>query len=449
MHVMRRSVKILRFNARLATVLTLSIVWQNAFADKCPCDIYADGGTPCVAAHSTVRALYSSYNGPLYQVKRKSDNKTLDIPLLKQGGYVNTAVQDSFLKGTTGTISIIYDQSEKANHMPISPPVHWLPNGGTPVSATGGKTMVNGHPVYGIYVLPDGGGGSGNTYRNNQAKGLATGSQPEGMYMVVDGKHYNGRCCFDYGNVETSGNYEGPGTMETLLWGNVTNWSRGTGNGPWVMADLESGVFAGTPANATIQSNTPIVANFVTAMLKGSTTQFTLRGGNAQSGGLETKFDGDRPFPARKFGAVELGTGGDGSAGGEGTFYEGAITIGRPTDSVENAVQANIVAAGYGSSVTPTREVGNTLRPSYMFKVSYNPSNVNVVIGYTLQNARRVSMNIIDFHGRQIAEIASGITQAGRHETVWNAKNVPAGVYFCRITIEDMEEWTGKIIVGK
>ncbi|MEV1205523.1 arabinofuranosidase catalytic domain-containing protein [Microbispora rosea] len=44
-----------------------------------PCDIYAAGGTPCVAAHSTTRALYSSYNGPLYQVMRTSDNATRDI----------------------------------------------------------------------------------------------------------------------------------------------------------------------------------------------------------------------------------------------------------------------------------------------------------------------------------------------------------------------------------
>src|SRR2546430_14586911 len=32
-----------------------------------PCDAFAAGGGPCVAAHSTVRALYSAYNGPLYQ----------------------------------------------------------------------------------------------------------------------------------------------------------------------------------------------------------------------------------------------------------------------------------------------------------------------------------------------------------------------------------------------
>ncbi|KAG5915040.1 hypothetical protein E4U42_000172, partial [Claviceps africana] len=33
-----------------------------------PCDIYAAGGTACVAAHSTTRALYAAYTGPLYQV---------------------------------------------------------------------------------------------------------------------------------------------------------------------------------------------------------------------------------------------------------------------------------------------------------------------------------------------------------------------------------------------
>ena len=48
-----------------------------------PCDIYAAAGDPCVAAHSTTRALYASYNGPLYQVLRQSDGKTLDIGVVQ------------------------------------------------------------------------------------------------------------------------------------------------------------------------------------------------------------------------------------------------------------------------------------------------------------------------------------------------------------------------------
>ena len=60
-------------------------------------------------------------------------------------------------------------------------------------------------------------------------------------------------------------------------------------------------------------------------------------------------------------GAIILGIGDDNSDNAEGTFYEGAMTIGYPSDATDNSVQADIVAAGYqttaeGSSlnVAPT-----------------------------------------------------------------------------------------------
>ena len=53
-------------------------------ATKGPCDIYAEDGGPCVAAHSTVRALYGGYSGPLYQVK-KADGTTMDIGVARGG----------------------------------------------------------------------------------------------------------------------------------------------------------------------------------------------------------------------------------------------------------------------------------------------------------------------------------------------------------------------------
>ena len=69
-----------------------------------PCDLYAAAGDACVAAHSTTRALYASYNGPLYQVLRQSDGKTLDIgvvqpvaaPVPDAGGYADAAALDAF-----------------------------------------------------------------------------------------------------------------------------------------------------------------------------------------------------------------------------------------------------------------------------------------------------------------------------------------------------------------
>ena len=94
-----------------------------------PCDIYAAAGAPCAAAHSTTRALYASYNGPLYQVLRQSDGKTLDIgvvqpvasPVSDAGGYANAAAHDAFCAHTYCWITTIYDQSPKHNDLTRRP----------------------------------------------------------------------------------------------------------------------------------------------------------------------------------------------------------------------------------------------------------------------------------------------------------------------------------------
>jgi hypothetical protein len=43
-----------------------------------------------------------------------------------------------------------------------------------------------------------------------------------------------------------------------------------------------------------------------------------------------------------------MGIGGDNSNGGVGTFLEGALTAGVADDATDDAVHADIVAAGYG-----------------------------------------------------------------------------------------------------
>ena len=53
----------------------LSLIYTAAVLGAGPCDIYQTGGTPCMAAHSTVRALYGAYSGPLYTVKRCTFSK--------------------------------------------------------------------------------------------------------------------------------------------------------------------------------------------------------------------------------------------------------------------------------------------------------------------------------------------------------------------------------------
>src|SRR5512142_137247 len=77
-----------------------------------PGDIYKAAGCPLVAAHSTTRALYASYNGPLYQVMRQSDGKTWDSTVVQPsagdaGGYADAVAQDAFCSGTYCWITTI------------------------------------------------------------------------------------------------------------------------------------------------------------------------------------------------------------------------------------------------------------------------------------------------------------------------------------------------------
>jgi hypothetical protein len=316
-------------------------------AASLPCDIYAAAGAPCVAAHSTVRALYAAYSGPLYQVKRASDNTTTNIGTLTAGGYANAAAQNSFCAGTSCIITEIYDQSPQHNNLTIQGPGG---NGGQDVGANAAAlpVTVGGHQVYGVFVSP------GVGYRNNTTTGVATGAQPQGAYMVASGTHVNGGCCFDYGNAETNSRDNGNGHMDAINFGTECWFAPCSGSGPWVQADLENGLFAG--ANGSDTNNKGNSGAFVTALLKNNgTTTYAIKGGNAQSGSLTTWYNGPLPnlggyAPMHQEGAIILGTGGDNSNSSAGSFFEGVMTSGYPTDAADNAVQANIVSSGYGSA---------------------------------------------------------------------------------------------------
>ena len=69
------------------------------------------------------------------------------------------------------------------------------------------------------------------------------------------------------------------------------------GGGPWVGADLESGMYYGG-GNVTVinTQNQPLPYDFVSLTLKGRTDGFMLKGGDATKGTQTTMFDGPRPF---------------------------------------------------------------------------------------------------------------------------------------------------------
>jgi hypothetical protein len=337
----------------MAVVTTLVTTAAPArAASSLPCDIYTQYGTPCVAAYSMDRALYASYDGPLYQVQRASDGTTDNIGLLSAGGDVNAAEQNSFCQGTSCTVTELFDQSPEGNNLTIEgaggngPADHGAPAAALPIT-------IDGNPAYGLNIM----GHTG--YRDDSTRGIAVNGAAESMYMLASGTHVNTGCCFDFGNAETNNDDNGAGHMDSV---NLTTYCGSnsapcTGNGPWVEADMENGQWMGNGSNPHDTGNN---SDFVTAMLanNGQNT-FELEGGNGQSGGLTTYYDGSLPSayePMHQEGAIVLGTGGDNSQTDIGTFYEGVMTSGFPSQTAENAVQASITAAGY--SLLPTEPAG-------------------------------------------------------------------------------------------
>jgi len=369
-----------------------------------PCDILASAGTPCVAAHSTTRALFGSYNGSLYQVRRASDGATTNIGLLAAGGYANAAAQDSFCANTTCVVTVLYDQTSRHNDLTVEGP------GGAggqdnPVPADALPVTAGGHTVYGLSFS----GVMG--YRDNSTSGVARGGQAEGMYMVTSGTHVNNRCCFDYGNAETNNLDNGNGHMDALNFGTECWFSPCDGSGPWVQADLENGLFQSNVGHSTNTSNTGNRSSYVTAMLKNNGQNFfALKDGNAQSGGLSTRYSGALPTspsgysPMHLEGAIVLGTGGDNSNGSIGSFFEGVMTAGLPSDAAESSVQSNITAVGYGG---PSPVASGTLNPGSTISLRATTS------GFTTRYIRHQNDNVVT------SDVSSGSSALDKNDASW------------------------------
>jgi len=396
---------------------------------KGPCDIYAAAGDPCVAAHSTTRALYAAYNGPLYQILRQSDGKTLDIgvvqpsasPVADAGGYADAAAQDAFCANTYCWIARIYDQSPKHNDLTQAP------RGGFSGPAMGGfnnvpvadmaPITIMGHKAYGVFIEP------GMGLRNDNPKGTAVDDQAEGQYWVVNGLHFNSGCCFDYGNAEIDSRDDDNGTMETAYYGDAPYWYHGNSAGPWIMTDQENNlVGCVNPDGPKLCASLPNIAwRFVTAMAKGEPHHWTSMGGDAQRGELSVMFDGPRVNatydPMRKQGAILLGNGGDNSNGSQGTFYEGAMTAADtfPTDATDQLVQANVVAANYDVQGLSLAPASATATPPGLQTFSPGSSQDTTVTFTNTTGAPAAGVKLsIALPGKQWAAVVEGTSETSK-----------------------------------
>ncbi|MBN1608282.1 MAG: hypothetical protein JW940_16750 [Polyangiaceae bacterium] len=314
-----------------------------------PCDTYAAAETPCVAAYSMVRLLSSSYSGPLYQVRKGGSptgegGTTQDIP--SKDGFGDADAQDAFCGTETCTVSKLYDQSGRANDLVVAKKGCYPGTSSEDdfeSDATRRALTVSGHRVYALETQAHEG------YRNNDGAGMSVGSEPQGIYAVANGKRFGSACCWDFGNGSKDNCYGPTGSTNALFFGTAF-WGRGAGSGPWFMGDFDAGVWSGGDgtSSAANNENPSLAVEYAFGILKSRSDNYAIRVGNAQTGTLTTAYDGSAPAPWQMQGSIILGIASDNSNASWGTFFEGAITSGRPDDATDEAVLRNVQIARYG-----------------------------------------------------------------------------------------------------
>jgi len=281
-----------------------------------------------------------------------SGGTTKDIGMTADG-YADSAAQDTFCMGSTCTVSKLYDQSGNGNDLSrgaAGPPGNGTRSGENDYESTANKLSVTagGHKVYALYMAEYEG------YRtplSMKAKGVSMGNTDQGIYELADGTHAGTACCWDFGSV--SPDPKQYVTMNTIFFGKGF-WDTGAGSAPWFMGDFEGGVWAGGSSSKTGNKNamnpSMMGVNFALGILHTPVGKYALRMADiATAADLTTAYDGAIVSGKTwgNAGGVALGIGGDNSNNSWGTFYEGAMTNGSPTNATDALIMANIKAVGY------------------------------------------------------------------------------------------------------
>ncbi len=334
-----------------------------------PGDVAQAADTPMVAAHGMTRALFASYDGPLFRALRVSDSEEMDIGVVAAGGLVDTAALSAFCEGTACKVATLYDQSGNGNDLwraddpnenqpgtvrpcDLLDIEYWQMSDGTrmPIAVEKGAMWKD----------------KSQCLRNrDRTNNMPVGADPQTEYAIFHAEYLNNNCCFNYGNTGNAVHYTGPGTLTAINFSKIEFWSKGLGEGPWPMVDFETGVYAGNtakcgsgvpdsvPCTATGENPNPSVTfDIVTMLFKhDGVAHWVVKSANAQEGPFSVNIDlPTLPVgysPLKQEGGLGIGEGGAGDPNGTGGFSEGAVMAGETSEATDVAIQASI-AGVYG-----------------------------------------------------------------------------------------------------
>lgn len=131
-------------------------------------------------------------------------------------------------------------------------------------------------------------------------------------------------------------------------------------------------------------------------------------------------------------------------------IYDGSITISQQfgkgihelaIDSSKNKwmiIDSTGVLVYNENGIVSAEEYSDKVPSDLLLLNNYpNPFNPSTVIGYHIPKPSDVQLTIFDMLGREIQLLVSEYKSAGNYEAIFNGKEYPSGVYFCRLKADN------------
>ncbi|MEQ9103249.1 MAG: T9SS type A sorting domain-containing protein [Rhodothermales bacterium] len=118
----------------------------------------------------------------------------------------------------------------------------------------------------------------------------------------------------------------------------------------------------------------------------------------------------------------------------EDSLYDPYIFV----DNLSTPPSAVAVRRGGENDMIATNTEESTLPETVVLSQNYpNPFNPVTTIEYELANSGRVTLQVFDLLGRNVATLVDGVVPASRHSVQFDARNLASGTYIYRLVAND------------
>lgn len=100
------------------------------------------------------------------------------------------------------------------------------------------------------------------------------------------------------------------------------------------------------------------------------------------------------------------------------------------------------------TSVEEFPSAGTNPKTFYLFQNYPNPFNPSTTIRFLIQTAGEAELVVFDRTGRAVKTLVRRFLEPGVHRYEWNARDLPSGIYLCRLRVGGHEE-TRKLLLQK